>query len=195
MIKITALFQFIRSCGNTMRRIAVIGVFAIANLVTPVHAQQSPRFTLPYLGGNLGRAEVRDASGYKSSGSTNGYAGFYLVDNFSVELWTAYLGQFDIKNLSKTYSEAAGAGVTAAYRIDMGKVFALPPSVGLFYSRTKIVFEGNKIGEDTGADLMLGLSGVFTINEHILVNLNSQLFKNVSGSDIWVLSVGAGYQF
>jgi hypothetical protein len=107
----------------------------------------------------------------------------------------AYLGQFDVKSLNNTYSESSGMGATLAYRFDMGKLFALRPSVGLFYSRTKITFEGQNIGEDNGSDLMYGLSGVFTINEHVLVNINSHLFKDVSGGDIVLLSVGAGYQF
>ncbi len=134
-------------------------------------------------------------SGYNDSQALNGYAGFYLFHNFSVELWLAYLGQFDVEGFEDTYSESSGTGVAAAYRIDMGKLFALRPSLGLFYSRTQITFQGEEVGEDSGADLMAGLSGVFTIRKHLLVNINTHWFKDVSGSDIVMLSAGAGYQF
>jgi len=163
--------------------------------MSPAYAESSsPRFTLPYVGGNIGIADVRK-SGYSNSEAINAYGGFYVFDNLSVELWPAYLGQFEISNFSNTYSETSGVGATAAYRIDLGRLFALRPSVGMFYSQTEIVFQGRKIGEDSGTDMMLGLSGVFTIKEHVLVNINIHWFEDVSGSDIVMFSAGAGYQF
>ncbi|MCG6969483.1 MAG: porin family protein [Gammaproteobacteria bacterium] len=179
-----------------MKRSVIFSMLVLALVVLPAHAgQSSARFTKPYIGGNIGIAEVQESSAYSNSESANGYGGFYLVHNLSLELWIAYLGQFDVKNTSNTYSESSGAGLAAAYRIDTSRLFALRPSVGVFYSRTEITFNGQNIGEDSGSDLMFGLSGVFTINEHVLVNINTHLFKNVSGSDIGMFSVGAGYQF
>jgi hypothetical protein len=174
----------------------MVTTMVLACLVSPAQAgQSSARFTKPYVGGNIGLAEVQENSDYSNSEAANGYAGFYLFNNLSLELWMAYLGQFDVSGFVDTYSESKGAGAAVAYRFDTGRLFALRPSVGLFYSRTEITFQGDKIGEDNGSDLMFGLSGVFTINEHVLVNINSHLFKNVSGSDIVLFSVGAGYQF
>jgi len=196
MKKIKTQFCYFHCSGCMVQRMVVIAVFAITCIVLPAQAEQSsPRFTLPYVGGNLGLAKVQDPSGYSNSGSTNGYGGFYLFHNLSLELWMAYLGQFDVRELNNSYSESAGVGAALAYRFDMGRLFALRPSVGMFYSQTEITFEGQNIGEDSGSDLMFGLSGVFTINEHILVNINGHLFKDVSGGDIFVFSGGAGYQF
>jgi hypothetical protein len=179
-----------------IKQSAILLLAVLICLALPAHAgQSSARFTKPYIGGNLGLAEVQQSSDYSNSESVNGYAGFYLFRDLSLELWLTYLGQFDVKGTSNTYSESSGAGVAAAYRFDTGKLFALRPSIGVFYSRTEITFAGQNIGEDSGSDLMFGLSGVFTINEHVLVNINTHLFKNVSGSDIAVFSVGAGYQF
>ena len=42
---------------------------------------------------------------------------------------------------------------------------------------------------------MLGLSGVFTVRDHLLVNVSSHFYKDVSGADIVLLTAGAGYQF
>jgi hypothetical protein len=63
-------------------------MFTTACFALAVHAEA--RFTLPYVGGNLGLAKVQDPSGYSNSGSLNGYGGFYLVSNLSLELWTVY---------------------------------------------------------------------------------------------------------
>lgn len=198
---IILLVAMIRYFGSVVKlpitvTTVVLAWMVLACLVSSAQAgQSSARFTKPYIGGNLGLSEVQESSDYSNSEAANGYAGFYLFNNLSLELWMAYLGQFDVNSFVDTYSESAGAGAAVAYRFDTGRLFALRPSVGLFYSRTKISFEGENIGEDTGSDLMFGLSGVFTINEHVLVNINSHLFKNVSGSDIVLFSVGAGYQF
>lgn len=182
-----------KCAGLATKRILVIATFVMAFFASSAHAEA--RFTLPYVGGNLGIAKVRDPNGFSNSGSLNGYGGFYLFSNLSLELWMAYLGKFDVRKLNDSYTESSGLGATIAYRFDMGRLFALRPSVGLFYSQTESTFEGRSIGEDTGSDLMFGLSGVFTINEHILVNINSHLFKDVSGADIVMFSAGAGYQF
>jgi opacity protein-like surface antigen len=193
---ILSLVAKIRYSRTVVKSSVMVTTMVLACLVSPAQAgQSSARFTKPYVGGNIGLAEVQENSDYSNSEAANGYAGFYLFNNLSLELWMAYLGQFDVSGFVDTYSESKGAGAAVAYRFDTGRLFALRPSVGLFYSRTEITFQGDKIGEDNGSDLMFGLSGVFTINEHVLVNINSHLFKNVSGSDIVLFSVGAGYQF
>lgn len=176
--------------------ILLTAIFLLTWLTQPLYAEQSsPRFSAPYLGGNIGISNVENISGYGSSESLNAFAGFYLFQNLSAELWIAYLGEFDVKNLNNAYSKSSGLGASLAYRFDMGQLFALRPSVGIFYSDTEIYFEDQKIGDDSGSDYMLGLSGVFTANEHVLVNLNVHLFKDVSGADIVTFSAGAGYQF
>lgn len=193
---IISLVSLNRYTGAVLKSSLIALAVGLACLVSSAQAgQSSARFTKPYVGGNLGLAEVQESSDYSNSEAANGYAGFYLFNNLSLELWMAYLGQFDVNGFADTYSESAGAGAAVAYRFDTGRLFALRPSVGLFYSRTKIFFQGDNIGKDNGSDLMFGLSGVFTINEHVLVNINGHLFKNVSGSDIVLFSVGAGYQF
>jgi hypothetical protein len=183
----------IKRVGCFVKYMPVIAAVVMAGFVLPAYAES--RFTLPYVGGNLGAAKVQRPSGYDNSGSQNAYGGFYLFHDLSLELWMANLGQFDVNGLNNSYSESSGMGATLAYRFDMGRLFALRPSIGLLYSQTEITFEGQKIGEDSGSDLMFGLSAVFTIKEHWLVNINSHLFKDVSGADITVLSVGGGYQF
>ena len=176
----------IKRVGCFVKYMPVIAAVVMAGFVLPAYAES--RFTLPYVGGNLGAAKVQRPIGYDNSGSQNAY-------DLSLELWMANLGQFDVNGLNNSYSESSGMGATLAYRFDMGRLFALRPSIGLLYSQTEITFEGQKIGEDSGSDLMFGLSAVFTIKEHWLVNINSHLFKDVSGADITVLSVGGGYQF
>lgn len=181
---------------NLLKRLtAAFCMFAAVYSCSTVHAEQtSPRFRLPYIGGNLGVAEV-DNDNFDHSTAISGYGGFYLFNNFSVEAWTVYLGEFALKGRDDTYLEVSGVGATVAYRIDMGRLFALRPSVGLFYSHSESVYEGEKIGDDDGADLMFGLTGVFTIKEHVLINVNTHVYKDVSGSDIVLFSTGAGYQF
>jgi hypothetical protein len=186
---------YIKKC-TYIKQSTYAAICAIAFSILPAHADtSSARFTLPYLGGNVGVSEIQNSDRYNTSEVANAYAGFYMVNNLSIELWLAYLGQFDVKGRSDTYFNAVGGGTALAYRIDTGKQFALRPSVGVFYSRSKITFDGNEIGRDSGANLMLGLSGVFTIRNHVLVNINSHYFKDVSGSNILMFSVGAGYQF
>jgi hypothetical protein len=177
-------------------RLVLVAIYALLFTVSAAQADPaSPRFTLPYLGGNIGTAQVQNSDRFDPSVTANAYGGFYLFRNLSAEVWLAYLGQFDIKNRTNTYSQSSGLGATLAYRIDTGKLFALRPNIGFFYSRTKIVFDGNDIGDDSGANLLVGLSGVFTVREHLLVNINTHFYKDVSGADILSLTAGAGYQF
>ena len=182
-----------KDVGMLAKHSLVFATFIMACFVLPAHGEA--RFTLPYVGGNLGLAKVQDPSGFSNSGSFNGYGGFYLVNNLSLELWTVYLGKFDVEKINDAYSESYGLGAAMAYRFDLGRLFALRPSVGWFYSQTEITYEGRNIGDDSGSDFMFGLSGGFTINEHILVNINTHLFKDVSGADIVSFTAGAGYQF
>ena len=70
-----------------------------------------------------------------------------MIDNLSLELWLAKLGRFDLESLNNSYSESNGVGATLAYRFDMGNLFALRPSIGLFNSRTEITYEGQQIGD------------------------------------------------
>ena len=156
----------------------------------------SPRFTLPYVGGNVGFSRVQTSDRYNSSGAANVYGGFYVFQNLSIELWAAYLGQFNVKGATNSmYLQSGGLGSALAYRIDMGRTFALRPSVGVFYSQTSLIFDGDEIGRDTGSNLMFGLSGVLTIRNRYLANINTHYYKDVSGVDIMLLTVGAGYQF
>jgi len=182
--------------GIKITRMLAVAAFSILTAVSSAHADSSPpRFRLPYVGGNVGTGKVQTSDRFDISPAANAYGGFYLVNNFSAELWLAYLGQFDVKGQKDTYSQSSGVGTALAYRIDTGKLFALRPSVGAFYSQTKIVLQGNEIGKDRGASLVLGLSGVFTIRNHLLVNINTHFYKDVSGADILLFTVGAGYQF
>jgi hypothetical protein len=181
-----------RVLSLTLTVTMVVLSFALSSVYADTAA---PRYRLPYVGGNVGTADVQNSDRYDSSPAANAYGGFYVVQNLSVELWLGYLGQFDVKGQRDAYSQSNGIGGALAYRIDTGKLFALRPSVGFFYSRTKIMFDGNNIGEDSGGNLMLGLSGVFTIRHHLLVNINSHFYKDVSGADILMFTAGAGYQF
>ena len=57
--------------------------------------QSSARFSLPYVGGSLGFAEV-DNDNFDNSVAMNGFGGFYLFDNVSIEASTGYLGEFGL---------------------------------------------------------------------------------------------------
>ena len=183
--------------GNVIVQRVAAGIICVIGLVSTAQADpSSPRFTLPYVGGTVGTSQIQNSDRYDPSPAVNAYGGFYVPQNLSVELGLAYLGQFYVKGIGgSTYSQSYGLGTALAYRIDTGRVFALRPSVGVFYSRSKIVLDGDEIGRDSGSNLMFGLSGVFTVREHLLVSIDTHFYKDVSGADILLLTAGAGYQF
>ena len=93
MRKVNSLATRIKGSVIRIRHSVILAVGATSCLVLPTHAEpSSPRFSLPYLGGNVGIAEVQSSDRFDYSQAASAYSGFYLFHNLSIELWLAYLG-------------------------------------------------------------------------------------------------------
>lgn len=146
-----------------------------------------------YVGGHVGMASVNN-SNYKNSPVIGAYAGIYLVSALSLELSPMYMDEFELKGQNQAHIDVRSVAARLAYKFQLSHAFSLRPSAGMYYSDTRSYFSGKNTGKDTDQNVTYGLSGLINI-KNVVINIDLRWYKEVSGQDISVATVGAGYEF
>jgi opacity protein-like surface antigen len=147
-----------------------------------------------YAGAAFGQSDV-DVSGFDTASSWQLFGGVNLSQAIAVEAAYTNLGQFDVSGASNTHVDVDGVEFTLIGNIPLFNTVAIFGEAGLFMWDAEATLAGTKIESDSGTDLTYGVGVKIGLMPKVRLQLEYQVYQDVSEENIdtWYAGINFGF--